>query len=111
MPASSVTALPGRLATVAAAGIPAAFLTAWYALRHVARLQPSEQVLIHSATGGTGQAAIAVARLLGADVLATAGSDAKRHFLRDQGIKHVMDSRSLDMLAHGPRAARGWTSC
>jgi polyketide synthase 2/polyketide synthase 5 len=99
MPAASVTALPDRLAPMAAAGIPAAFLTAWYALRHVARLQPSEQVLIHSATGGTGQAAIAVARLLGADVLATAGSDAKRHFLRDQGIKHVMDSRSLDFVA------------
>jgi len=78
---------------VAAAGIPAAFLTAWYVLWHVARVQPGEQVLIHSATGGTGQAAIAVARLLGADVLATAGSDTKRRYLRDQGVKHVMDSR------------------
>jgi polyketide synthase 2/polyketide synthase 5 len=107
MPAASVAAIPDQLATVAAAGIPAAFLTAWYALRHVARVQPGEQVLIHSATGGTGQAAIAVARLLGADVLATAGSDTKRRCLRDQGIKHVMDSRSLDFAAQVHEATGG----
>jgi NADPH:quinone reductase-like Zn-dependent oxidoreductase/acyl carrier protein len=107
MPAASVTALPDQLATVAAAGVPAAFLTAWYALRHVARVQPGDQVLIHSATGGTGQAAIAVAGLLGADVLATAGSGAKRQYLRDQGIKHVMDSRSLDFAAQVREATGG----
>jgi len=107
MPAASVTALPGQLTTVAAAGIPAAFLTAWYALRHVARVAPGDQVLIHSATGGTGQAAIAVAGLLGADVLATAGSDARRQYLRDQGIKHVMDSRTLDFAAQVREATGG----
>ncbi|WP_143675791.1 type I polyketide synthase, partial [Streptomyces milbemycinicus] len=85
---------------------PIAFLTAWYALRHVARLAPGERVLIHSATGGTGLAAIAVARLLGAEVLATAGSEDKRRFLRGMGIAHVMDSRSLDFCAQA-RAATG----
>ena len=107
MSAASVTAIPDHLTTVAAAGISAAFPTAWYALRHVARVQPGEQVLIHSATGGTGQAAVAVAGLLGADVLATAGSGAKRQILRNQGIKHVMDSRSLDFVAQVREATGG----
>jgi polyketide synthase 2/polyketide synthase 5 len=106
LPATSVAALPGQLSAVDAAGLPAAYLTAWYALRHVAQVQPGERVLIHSATGGTGQAAIAVARLLGAHVLATAGSEAKRQYLRDQGIEHVMDSRTLDFAAQ-VRAATG----
>jgi polyketide synthase 2/polyketide synthase 5 len=106
LPATSVVTLPGQLSAVDAAGLPAAYLTAWYALRHVARVQPGERVLIHSATGGTGQAAIAVARLLGAEVLATAGSEVKRQYLRDQGIEHVMDSRTLDFAAQA-RAATG----
>ncbi|MER5970588.1 type I polyketide synthase [Streptomyces sp. NPDC002055] len=106
VPAGAVAPVPARLGPVAAAGLPVAFLTAWYALRHVGRLAAGERVLIHSATGGTGLAAIAVARRLGAEVLATAGSEAKRNHLRELGIRHVMDSRSLDF-ADRTRAATG----
>jgi polyketide synthase 5 len=53
-------------------------------------------VLIHSATGGVGQAAIAIARAAGAEIFATAGSDERRQLLRDMGIEHVYDSRSLE---------------
>ena len=60
------------------------------------RLQAGERVLIHSATGGTGMAALQIARHLGAEIFATAGSEEKRAWLRQQGITHVMDSRSLD---------------
>ncbi|MET8009438.1 type I polyketide synthase [Streptomyces sp. NPDC005271] len=88
--------IPDGLDPATAAGLPIAFLTAWYALRHVGRVRAGERVLIHSATGGTGLAAIAVARLLGAEVLATAGSEDKRRCLRAMGITQVMDSRSLD---------------
>ncbi|MGP3941154.1 SDR family NAD(P)-dependent oxidoreductase [Streptomyces sp. 6N106] len=96
VPADRTAPLPEGLAPDTAAGLPIAFLTAWYALRHVGQVTAGERVLIHSATGGTGLAAIAVARLLGAEVLATAGSEEKRRFLRAMGIAHVMDSRSLD---------------
>ncbi|MDX3228053.1 type I polyketide synthase [Streptomyces sp. ME19-01-6] len=106
VPAEVVAPAPAGFDAVSAAGLPIAFLTAWYALRHVARLAPGERVLIHSATGGTGLAAIAVARLLGAEVLATAGSEDKRRFLHGMGITHVMDSRSLDFCAQA-RAATG----
>ncbi|WP_184351243.1 type I polyketide synthase [Streptomyces olivoverticillatus] len=95
VPEATVARIPASLDAVAAAGIPVAFLTAWYALHHVGRLGRGERVLIHSATGGTGLAAIAVARLLGAEVLATAGSEEKRRYLRALGITQVMDSRSL----------------
>ncbi|WP_445515739.1 SDR family NAD(P)-dependent oxidoreductase [Streptomyces sp. NEAU-174] len=96
VPADHTAPLPEGLDPHTAAGLPIAFLTAWYALRHIGRVAAGERVLIHSATGGTGLAAIAVARLLGAEVLATAGSAEKRRFLRGMGIARVMDSRSLD---------------
>jgi NADPH:quinone reductase-like Zn-dependent oxidoreductase len=78
------------------AGMPVVFVTAVHALREVARLRPGERVLLHSATGGVGLAAIQVARRIGAEVFATAGSPEKRAYLHSLGIKHVMDSRSLD---------------
>ena len=51
-------------------------------------------MLIHSATGGVGQAAIAIARQAGAEIFATAGNADRRQMLRDMGIDHVYDSRS-----------------
>ncbi|MFJ3234002.1 SDR family NAD(P)-dependent oxidoreductase [Streptomyces sp. NPDC086787] len=107
VPATAVAAVPRELPPVTAAGLPTAYLTAWYALRHVARLAPGERVLIHSATGGTGRAATAVARLLGADVLATAGTEDKRNHLRGMGIRCVMDSRTPDFAEQARRATDG----
>ncbi|MER6610077.1 type I polyketide synthase [Streptomyces sp. NPDC000927] len=107
LPATAVIPVPPALAPTTAAGLPTAFLTAWYALRHVAQLAPGERVLIHSATGGTGLAAIAVAHLLGADVLATAGTEEKRRHLRGMGIRCVMDSRSLDFAEQTRQATDG----
>ena len=52
-------------------------------------------MLIHAATGGVGMAALQVAQRGGAEIFATAGSAAKRDWLRAHGITHVMDSRSL----------------
>ncbi|MEV6026119.1 type I polyketide synthase [Streptomyces sp. NPDC052036] len=105
--ADAVVPLPAGVDAVAAAGVPTAYLTAWYALRHVARLSEGERVLIHSATGGTGLAAVAVARHLGAEVLATAGNDEKRGYLRGMGVRDVMDSRSLDFTERTREATGG----
>jgi NADPH:quinone reductase-like Zn-dependent oxidoreductase/NAD(P)-dependent dehydrogenase (short-subunit alcohol dehydrogenase family) len=78
------------------AGMLVAFLTAFYSLRDVARLQRGERVLLHSAAGGVGLAAIQVARWCGAEIFVTGGSPEKRAYLYSLGIEHVMDSRSLD---------------
>ncbi|MGW7052615.1 SDR family NAD(P)-dependent oxidoreductase [Streptomyces sp. NPDC054887] len=88
--------VPDAVSAQDAAALPCAYLTAWYALRHLARIRPGESVLIHSASGGTGLAALNLARAAGAEVWATAGSEAKRAYLRDLGVRHVMDSRTLD---------------
>jgi NAD(P)-dependent dehydrogenase (short-subunit alcohol dehydrogenase family)/acyl carrier protein len=52
-------------------------------------------VLIHGAAGGVGIAAIQVARYLGAEIFATAGSDEKRDFVTLLGADHIMNSRTL----------------
>ena len=94
--AELVAIKPPRLSFEEAATLPIAFLTASYALEYLARLGPGESVLIHSASGGVGLAAIQVARRAGAEVFATAGTPEKREYLRALGIDCVMDSRSLD---------------
>jgi len=78
-----------------AATVPGVFFTVYYALGHLARLEPGEKVLIHGAAGGVGLAAIQFARYRGAEIFATAGSEHKRDFLRLLGVEHVLDSRSL----------------
>ena len=75
--------------------IPTTFFTVFYALKHLAQIQPGEKILIHGAAGGVGIAAIQFARYCGAEIFATAGSDEKRDFVRLLGADHVMDSRSL----------------
>ena len=73
-----------------------ASVTAWYGLNDLARITAGDKVLIHSGTGGVGQAAIAISRAAGAEVYATAGSPERRQLLRDMGIEHVYDSRSIE---------------
>jgi phthiocerol/phenolphthiocerol synthesis type-I polyketide synthase C len=98
--------IPPAMTAAQAAALPMVLATAWYALRWVARVRRGETVLIHSATGGVGLAALAVARDAGATVLATAGTEAKRAHLRELGVEHVFDSRTTDW-ADEVRAATG----
>ena len=87
-----LTDMPFGIAT----SFPLVLTTAYYALQDVARLQPGETVLIHSAAGGVGQMAVQVARMLGANVIATCGSQDKRDFLqRHFGLddSHILSSR------------------
>ncbi len=88
--------LPAGLADEQAAAVTTATATAWYGLHEQARIKAGDRVLIHSATGGVGQAAIAIARAAGAEIFATAGSEQRRQLLRDMGIEHVYDSRSTE---------------
>jgi acyl transferase domain-containing protein/NADPH:quinone reductase-like Zn-dependent oxidoreductase/acyl carrier protein len=89
----AVMRLPAGLDMAAGATIPVAFLTAVYALGHLARLQPGERVLVHGGLGGLGLAAIQYARHRGAVVYATAGSPARREVLALLGLAGVFDSR------------------
>jgi phthiocerol/phenolphthiocerol synthesis type-I polyketide synthase C len=91
----SIAHLPAEISYAAAATIPTTFLTVYYALHHLARLQPGEKVLVHGAAGGVGIAAIQVAQWIGAEVYATVGSQEKREFLQLLGVKHIYSSRDL----------------
>jgi malonyl CoA-acyl carrier protein transacylase len=95
-PASAAWPMPEGMTAIEAATIPVAFLTALYSLETVAALRAGERVLIHAAAGGVGLAAVQIARRIGAEVFVTAGSDAKRDYLRGLGVTHVMNSRSTD---------------
>ncbi|OHW67265.1 polyketide synthase [Mycobacterium avium subsp. paratuberculosis] len=98
----AVTVPPG-LADDQAAAVTTAHATAYYGLHELARIGAGDRVLIHSATGGVGQAAIAIARAVGAEIFATAGSEQRRQLLRDMGIEHVYDSRTVefaDLIRH-----------
>ena len=93
--ANAVTPKPEAWSFESAATVPTVFFTVYYALKQLANLQPGERVLIHGAAGGVGIAAVQLARHLGAEVFATAGSDEKREFVALLGADHVFDSRSL----------------
>ena len=98
---------PASLSHDQAAALPIAFLTADYALNHCARLREGDSVLIHSASGGVGLAAMQLAKLGGIRVFATAGTDEKRQYVADAGAVKVMNSRSLDFANETLEATQG----
>lgn len=93
--AEFVAPVPSGLSFEQAATIPSVFMTVHWALHHLGRLRRGERILIHSATGGTGIAAVQYAKDVGAEIFATAGNEEKRNYLRSLGIAHVMNSRTL----------------
>lgn len=97
---------PAGLTAAEAVALPAALLTAWYALHHLGGMKRGDKVLIHAAAGGVGMAAVQLALAAGAEVFATAGSPEKQAFLRAMGVDHIMSSRTLDFEAQ-VRAATG----
>ena len=97
---------PASVTYAEAATLPFAFMTAHYALTTVGHLQSGERVLIHAGAGGVGMAAIQLAKHIGAEIFATAGSPEKRAYLRSLGVAHVFDSRSLSFSEEIPRKLR-----
>ncbi|NER22529.1 MAG: SDR family NAD(P)-dependent oxidoreductase [Symploca sp. SIO1B1] len=92
---NKLIAKPSNLKLIEAATIPIPFFTAYHGLHNLAKLQSGERVLIHAASGGTGQAAVQLAQFWGAEVFATT-SPQKMAVLQEQGVKHVMNSRTTE---------------
>ncbi|MEM6980615.1 MAG: KR domain-containing protein [Planctomycetota bacterium] len=90
--ANQTCRVPDTLSAAEAATIPVAYLTASIALEYFGRVRSGDWVLIHSAAGGVGLAAVQLAQAAGANVLATA-SASKHDLLRQRGVKHIFDSR------------------
>ncbi|PVB63783.1 fatty acid synthase [Labrenzia sp. 011] len=92
---SGCAPMPSTVSAEEAATIPVTFLTAFYALVHLAHVSEGETVLIHGGAGGVGLAALQIAKWRGAKIIATAGSEDKRNTLKLLGADVVLDSRSL----------------
>jgi len=94
-PAEHWAPSPATLDDAAAAAVPLAALTALKAFREVADLQPGQRVLVHAAGGGVGHLAVQIAKILGAEVVATASAE-KAAFVTELGADEVIDYRSTD---------------
>ncbi|WP_369226896.1 type I polyketide synthase [Streptomyces sp. R39] len=91
-----------------AASVPGAYLTAYYALFHLKRLEKGQRILVHAAAGGVGMAAVQLAKHIGAEVYGTA-SPAKWPALRRLGLddQHLASSRNLDFEERFLESSRG----
>ena len=106
-PVSMVVRYDRNLSAEDAVTVPVAFVTATYALRQVGQMTAGERVLIHSAAGGVGLAAVQIALAGGCEVFATAGNAEKRELLRVLGAHHVMDSHTLTFADEVMEITRG----
>jgi NADPH:quinone reductase-like Zn-dependent oxidoreductase len=97
VPRAQVFRIPAQLDSAQAASIPVAFLTAWFALIELASLRGGEKVLIHSAAGGVGGAAIQIARVKDAEVTAVIGAAHKRATAEALGAQHVVDKSATPL--------------
>lgn len=89
-PVANAIAKPENLTFEQAAAVPLVFLTAWHMLITRAQLKPGEEVLILGGGSGVGSAAIQIAKVAGARVIATAGSDAKLAKAKELGADEVL---------------------
>lgn len=114
--AAAVARVPEGITLIEAAAVPTQFGTAYIAIHHLAHMQNGESILIHSGAGGTGQAAIQLAKCLSAEIFVTVGSDKKKQFLIDEysipedhifysrdtsfakGIKRLTQNRGVDVV-------------
>ncbi len=106
VPAANVLGKPRNLSFDEAACVPLVFLTAWHALVARAGLRAGETILVQAAGSGVGSAAVQIARLIGATVIATAGSDEKCRKALALGADHAVNYEREDFLARA-RALTG----
>ena len=105
VPAANVVPLPEAVSFEAGAAVPLAMLTSWRAVVTQAQVRPGQTVLVQAAGSGVGSAAIQIARLCGARVMTTVGSDDKIEFAKALGAEAVVNYRTHDFV----EAAKAWT--
>ena len=98
VPARNVLPIAPNVTFVQAAAIPVTFQTAWHMLVAQAPVEPLSWVLVHAAGSGVGTAAVQIAKLFGATVIATAGTDEKCERARALGADHTVNYATKDFL-------------
>jgi NADPH:quinone reductase-like Zn-dependent oxidoreductase len=98
VPDANLLPYPGDLPFTQVAAVPLVFLTAWQMVVDKAGVQPGQTVLVQAAGSGVSSAAIQIAKLFGARVFATAGSDAKAERARGLGADEVINYKTHDFV-------------
>ena len=106
LPTVATVPVPAGLNDEQALGLVVSWPTALAALRPLGRLTAGQTALIHAAAGGTGQAAVKLAKHYGATVIATASPE-KHDVVRALGADHILNSRSTDLAAEVLRLTHG----
>ena len=96
MPESDLFPKPNNLSFEEAAAVPLTFLTAWQMLVDRGQVGPGKDVLVLAGSSGVGSAGIQIAKLFGARVITTVGSDEKRDRLKELGADFVINHRTQD---------------
>ena len=97
VPGSSLIPLPDTVSYEAAAALQATYAPVWHALTSRVRLRAGETILINAAGSGAGNAAIQIARHLGARIVATAGSAEKLERVGADGIEGTINYQEEDI--------------
>jgi len=98
VPTQNLVPLPPDLSFVTAACLPAVFITTWNMIFDQAKLESGEWILIQAGGSGVGSAAIQLARLVGANIITTAGSDEKLEKAKALGAHHGINYKTHDFL-------------
>jgi NADPH:quinone reductase-like Zn-dependent oxidoreductase len=91
VPAAQAIKMPEKMSFEEAAALPVVYITAHHMLLYTGALRPGMKVLLHSAAGGVGLAAIDLLRAHDCEIIGTA-SPGKHAFLRERGVQHCVDS-------------------
>ena len=103
VPEANVLPIPSRLSFTEAAAIPLCFLTAWQMVVRRGALRAGQTVLVQAAGSGVSSAAIQIAKVMGARVIATTGSDGKVERARALGADHVINYATTDFVTETKR--------
>jgi NADPH:quinone reductase-like Zn-dependent oxidoreductase len=106
VPADQVLSFPDEWTFEQAAAVPVNYGTAYAALITMGGLREGDRVLIHSAAGGVGIAAIQIAKSVGAEIFGTA-SASKHEAIRAQGADHAIDYHTQDFAEEARRITGG----
>jgi NADPH:quinone reductase len=90
-PETSVFAMPETMSFEEGAAMPIVYQTSYFAMTHRTQIREGEWLLVHAGASGVGMSAIQIGKALGARVIATAGSEEKLAFAREQGADHTID--------------------
>ncbi len=107
VPRHQLFRVPESMSHAQAGTFPTVFLTAYYALRECVRTRPGAKVLIHSAAGGVGLAALQLAQADGLETIAVVGSSHKREVALAYGASHVIDKSTQSLWREVERIAPG----